>query len=108
MFPIIHFSPDYKEKIRRIAKRRVSYGSIPPAKEVPCMVCGESAIDYHHGSYEWQHRYHVEAVCKPCHIAEHSLMAKALARTEQILTMQRRAQPTEQIRWLEFIEQSSS
>ena len=58
------------------ARKSVGYAvykkRIPAARDLIC-ACGHPAQEYHHhNGYEIGHRHDVVALCRPCHLGEHS------------------------------------
>ena len=60
-------------KQEKNARSRITYrikvGQMPRASFFTCADCSAQAIDYHHESYD--HWWHIEALCKPCHAKRH-------------------------------------
>ena len=52
---------------KRAIAALVKMGSLFPAKENPCFMCGGPAVDYHH-FLGYAYPYHVIPLCRRCHI----------------------------------------
>jgi len=53
---------------RRAVMTEVRSGRMQRAKDLSCHCCHTSpAVNYHHASYEPEHKLDVIAVCTPCH-----------------------------------------
>lgn len=68
--------PD-RAKAHYVVKDMVKMGKIPPAKMLPCDICGNAACHYHHyKGYEKEHWLDVIPLCQQCHINIHKAMAQ--------------------------------
>jgi hypothetical protein len=61
-----------RNRVKHLARRRVHYltraGAMPRAAKLPCVDCGEPALEYdHYRGYEGDAAVDVQAVCKACH-----------------------------------------
>lgn len=62
-----------KRKAQSCIHSVVSDGKIPPAKDLICKECGNSAKEYHHHlGYEREHWMDVIPLCKKCHRDRHN------------------------------------
>lgn len=58
-----------KSNARDAVNAEVKHNRLPRAKTLPCVRCGKPAREYHHHQgYTPQHRLHVVAVCRSCHL----------------------------------------
>lgn len=58
-------------KAREAVVYAVKIGKLPRARTLKCQDCSESAIEYHHWSYEPEHWLDVIPLCKKCHTERH-------------------------------------
>lgn len=62
-----------KYKARKEVYKATKRGEIPPATELLCAKCGQSAHHYHHYlGYKQEHWFDIIPLCRTCHIQEHT------------------------------------
>lgn len=60
-----------KAKAQYAVSHAVARGSLPKASTQNCAHCGGNATEYHHWSYEPEHRLDVVPLCHGCHMKVH-------------------------------------
>lgn len=54
-------------RAQEVVSEAIKAGKLPPARECSCVICGETAKEYHHWSYQREHWLDVIPLCVTCH-----------------------------------------